>query len=284
LVLAGDGSPRPLAGPAPLAEVLQAAAQEVEQYTRIDVADTDEVFLAGHAVTDVVHLLAELLENATSMSAPSTRVIVAGRWSRKLGVLIEIEDRGVGMDRYELADANARLSEPPAAEAAAKNSMGLYVVGGLASRHGIDVRLRTSQAGGVLAVVQIPPHVLADIPERAVRPVTGIDASTPPRLPADRTVELPTLTYAAAPGSWPGNGSDSRSDPSTDAAWRIATSAASPAGPSRRTAMGNAVPGSPRGVRPRGPAAAVLIGGALASFQAAVEAGRDEQPPSRGPR
>jgi len=297
LVLAGDDSPRALSGPAPLADVLRAAAQEVEQYTRIDVADTDGVYIVGHAFTDLVHLLAELLENATTFSSPKTRVTVAGqRMPKDLGVLIEIEDLGVGMNWAQLADANARLSAPPTIDAAALNSMGLYVVGALAIRHGIDVRMRSSQAGGVLAIVQVPMRLLDEAPHHTVRAVTGIALATPTPPPADHTVEMPALRQApAAPGTalaarprthqpaLPANDDSWHSNASVDRGWRAAAASAIPSadgttasGLPRLAPQANAVPGSVgrHAVPDPAPRDRAKFG-ALAAFQCAVEAGRD---------
>jgi len=298
LVLAGDDSPRALSGPAPLDDVLRAAAQEVEQYTRIDVADTADVYVVGHAFTDLVHLLAELLENATTFSSPATRVTVAGqRMPKDLGVLIEIEDVGVGMNWAQLADANARLSAPPSIDAAALNSMGLYVVGALAVRHGIDVRMRASQAGGVLAIVQVPLRLLAQAPHDAVRAVTGIALATPTQPPADHTVELPALGQTpTAPGSAlaarlhshlpvvPADDDTWRSNASVDHGWRAAAASAKPSadgitasGLPRRAPQANAVPGSVgRHAVPEPLPRDRARFGALAAFQQAVDAGRGD--------
>jgi hypothetical protein len=155
IVLSGAEPPRRWVRPIPLMEVVRAAAQEVEQYQRIEVLPVDEVDLAGHTVADVVHLLAELVENATSFSPPGTVVQIAGQ-PAAAGYVVEIEDRGLGMSDEELVEANRRLADPPAIDAAVSQRLGLFVVGRLAQRHGIKVQLRHSWYGGVTALVLLP--------------------------------------------------------------------------------------------------------------------------------
>ena len=155
IVLSGAEPPRRWVRPIPLSEVVRAAAQEVEQYQRIEVLPVDEVDLAGHTVADVVHLLAELVENATSFSPPGTVVQIAGQ-PAAAGYVVEIEDRGLGMTDEELVEANRRLADPPAIDAAVSQRLGLFVVGRLAKRHGIKVQLRHSWYGGVTALVLLP--------------------------------------------------------------------------------------------------------------------------------
>jgi hypothetical protein len=155
IVLSGAEPPRRWSRTIPLVEVVRAAAQEVEQYQRIEVLPIDEIDLAGHAVADVVHLLAELVENATSFSPPGTVVQIAGQ-PAAAGYVVEIEDRGLGMSDEELIEANRRLAHPPAIDAALSQRLGLFVVGRLARRHGIKVQLRHSWYGGVTALVLLP--------------------------------------------------------------------------------------------------------------------------------
>jgi hypothetical protein len=155
IVLSGAEPPRRWARTIPLVEVVRAAAQEVEQYQRVEVLPIDEINLAGHSVADVVHLLAELVENATSFSPPGTVVQVAGQ-PAAAGYVVEIEDRGLGMSDEELIEANRRLADPPAIDAALSQRLGLFVVGRLARRHGIKVQLRHSWYGGVTALVLLP--------------------------------------------------------------------------------------------------------------------------------
>ncbi|HYN94825.1 MAG TPA: nitrate- and nitrite sensing domain-containing protein [Pilimelia sp.] len=146
LVLAGNDNARRWSAPvAPSAAVLAAIA-EIEQYTRVRHTADDSLFVVGHAVADLVHLLAELLENATIFSPPGTTVEVVGRVQGGR-VLIEIADEGMGMSERALEEANALLAEPPAADVAASERMGLFVVSHLAARHGVSVHLRPAAQG-----------------------------------------------------------------------------------------------------------------------------------------
>ncbi len=161
LVLAGEDAGRRWGRPIPLVDVLRAATSEVEQYHRIQLTGVPDVEVMGHAVNHVVHLVAELLENATVFSSPESKVLVHSQRLSDGGAMVEIEDRGIGMSGQEIADANERLARPPVFDVSISRMMGLYVVGRLAGRHGITVRLRQSETGGVSAFVRIPLDVLA---------------------------------------------------------------------------------------------------------------------------
>jgi signal transduction histidine kinase len=164
IVLSGEAPPRRWHQPMPLVEVVRAAVAEVEDYNRIELLPIDETMgLAGQAVADVVHLLAELIENATSFSPPSTKVQIAGQ-SITSGYVLEIEDRGIGMSDDELVDANQRLANPPIVDFALSRMLGLYVVARLAQRYNIKVQLRHSWYGGVTALVLLPPTVTVQAP------------------------------------------------------------------------------------------------------------------------
>src|SRR6266508_2396060 len=136
-----------------------AQVDEVEDYQRIELLPIDDVGAVGHAVPDITHLLAELLENATSFSPPGTSVRVAGQ-PAATGYVVEIEDRGLGMSDEELLDANQRLANPPVVDFAVSRMLGLFVVGRLAQRYGIRVQLRPSRYGGVTALVLLPSALL----------------------------------------------------------------------------------------------------------------------------
>src|SRR3712207_6291968 len=147
IVLSGAKAPRRWSEPVPLADVLAIALAEVEDYKRVEIIKVDELGVAGHAVSDVAHLLAELIENATSFSPPSTPVHIAGQTVTN-GYVIEIEDQGIGMTDTELVDANERLANPADVDLAISSRLGLYVVGRLADRYGIKVQLRHSWYDG----------------------------------------------------------------------------------------------------------------------------------------
>ncbi|MER6624463.1 nitrate- and nitrite sensing domain-containing protein [Streptomyces sp. NPDC000931] len=159
LVLAGEEPGRRWTRPVPLVDVLRAAASEVEQYERIELASVPSTEVAGRVVNDLVHLLAELLENATSFSSPQTKVKVTGHALPDGRVLIEIHDTGIGLSPEDLAAINERLAAPPTVDVSVSRRMGLFVVGRLSQRHGIRIQLRPSDSGGTTALVMLPVDV-----------------------------------------------------------------------------------------------------------------------------
>ncbi|MGW7587328.1 sensor histidine kinase [Kitasatospora sp. NPDC054768] len=160
LVLAGEEAGRRWNTPVPLVDVLRAAASEVEQYERVELSGIPEVDVVGAAVTDLVHLLAELLENATSFSSPQTRVLVNATRLPDGRVLVEIHDKGIGLTAEDFAEINEKLAEPPTVDATISRRMGLFVVGRLSQRHDIRVQLRPSgESAGTTSLVMLPPFV-----------------------------------------------------------------------------------------------------------------------------
>ncbi|WP_432900637.1 nitrate- and nitrite sensing domain-containing protein [Micromonospora matsumotoense] len=156
LVLAGADSAVPRRDDALLVDVLRAAQSEVELYNRIEFGTVDtDISVAAHAVNDVVRLVAELLDNATRFSPPTTTVVADGRRIRDY-VLIQIEDRGLGLTDEQLDSLNRRLAAPPTVDVAAFRLMGLAVVSRLASRYGVRVELRRNVEGGTVAQVTLP--------------------------------------------------------------------------------------------------------------------------------
>jgi signal transduction histidine kinase len=181
LVLAGGDTSRRWPEPIALSQVVLAAIAEVEDYQRIHHDVTHEVYVVGHAVADLVHMLAELLENATAFSPPDSVVTVNGwRTPDGTGAVISVEDHGLGMTAAALAEANQRLSAPVAIDVAASERMGLVVVGHLATRHRIRVDLRGSTEG-VVAHIMVPGKLLAPTP------VTRPGAPAPAARPGLRT-------------------------------------------------------------------------------------------------
>ncbi|HEX6497794.1 MAG TPA: nitrate- and nitrite sensing domain-containing protein [Micromonosporaceae bacterium] len=159
LVLAGGEPGRRFTSPVPLVDVIRAAAAEIEYFSRVDAMQIVELDVQAHAVGDLIHLLAELLENATVFSPPSSRVRVAAR--RAVGdVEISIYDEGIGMPPEHLAEINKRLAEPSTLTSDLVRTMGLLVVGRLAARHDISVELRSSLGGGTVALVRVPGVLL----------------------------------------------------------------------------------------------------------------------------
>ncbi|MDY0812889.1 nitrate- and nitrite sensing domain-containing protein, partial [Kitasatospora purpeofusca] len=174
LVLAGEDPGRRWTRPVPLVDVLRAAASEVEQYERIELAAVPSAEVAGRVVNDLVHLLAELLENATSFSSPQTRVRVTGHALPDGRVLVEIHDTGIGLSPDDLAEINERLANPPTVDVSVSRRMGLFVVGRLSLRHGIRIQLRPSDSGGTTALVMLPVDVTNSADRRgAGRPGGG---------------------------------------------------------------------------------------------------------------
>ena len=187
IILSGAVPGRGWRRPVRLYDVARAATEEVEDYLRVDVNMPHGYSLAGSSVTDVVHLLAELIENATVFSPPQTRVQVRGEPVAR-GFAIEIEDRGLGIPQEELAHLNARLADPPEFDLADSDRLGLFVVGLLARRHNIRVSLRTSPYGGTSAVLLLPQEIVVEndtrepVVERLAQPDTPPPALalTPP--------------------------------------------------------------------------------------------------------
>ncbi|WP_235558408.1 nitrate- and nitrite sensing domain-containing protein [Sphaerimonospora mesophila] len=161
IVLAGASPARAWRRSVPMVDVVRGALAEVEDYTRVTVLPMGETALSGRAVGDVIHLLAELIENAVSFSPPYTTVQIGGQ-AVASGYAIEIEDRGLGMSAEDLAAANERIANPPEFNLSSTARLGLYVVSRLAERHGIRVALKASPYGGTTAVVLLPHDLVTE--------------------------------------------------------------------------------------------------------------------------
>jgi len=185
IVLSGADPGRHWVQPMTVVDVVRAAAAEVEEYQRVELLPLADLEVAGHVAVDIIHLLAELIENATAFSPPNTKVQIAGQ-AVPHGYVIEVEDRGLGMSDEELIQANARLANPPEIDFALSRVLGLYVVGRLGQRHGIKVQLRHSWYGGVTALTLLPNALL-------------VWPKVPQVVAADRAA-------AAAPGTVQGRG------------------------------------------------------------------------------
>jgi signal transduction histidine kinase len=160
LVLAGYEASRRWTQPVALVDVLRAAVSEIEHYERVVLNVQPGIAVRGQVVNDVVHLLAELVENATAFSSAQTQVNVSGHLLNSGGVLLDITDQGVGMAADEMAHANWRLDNPPVVDVSVSRRMGLFVVARLASRHGIRVRLRPAPSGGLTALIWLPDETV----------------------------------------------------------------------------------------------------------------------------
>jgi signal transduction histidine kinase len=161
IILSGAAPGRSWSAPVRLVDVMRGAVAEVEDYARVTVSTQSRAAVAGSAVTDMIHLLAELIENATTLSPPFTQVRVSGDIVAN-GFAIEIEDRGLGMTPTRMRELNERLANPPDINPANTEQLGLFVVGNLARRHGVSVTLQPSPYGGTTAVVLIPQRLVVD--------------------------------------------------------------------------------------------------------------------------
>ncbi|MCX4585341.1 sensor histidine kinase KdpD [Streptomyces sp. NBC_01481] len=166
-VLGGAISRRQWSNPVTMTEVLRSAIAEVEQYPRVKLVPPIDGTLRGHAVADVIHLLAELVENATLFSAPHTQVLMRAQHVTA-GLAVEVEDRGLGMPVDEQNRMNALLADPDQVNVAhllQDGRIGLFVVSALARRHGIAVRLQSNIYGGVQAILVLPQGLLGAEPD-----------------------------------------------------------------------------------------------------------------------
>ncbi|MEU7794711.1 nitrate- and nitrite sensing domain-containing protein [Micromonospora tulbaghiae] len=183
IVLSGSTPGRAWRRNVPMVDVVRGAVAEVEDYTRVTVRPLGEVALTGRAVGDVIHLLAELIENGLSFSPPQTTVEVRGQLVAN-GFAVEIEDRGLGMSADELAAANARIVDRSELNLADAARLGLFVVSRLTERHGVKVQLKESAYGGTTAVVLIPRELItadgADAADALPAPGTALPAAPAP--------------------------------------------------------------------------------------------------------
>jgi signal transduction histidine kinase len=224
IILSGAPPGRSWSAPVKLIDVMRGAVAEVEDYARVTVSTQARTALAGSAVTDVIHLLAELIENATSLSPPFTQVRVGGE-SVANGFAIEIEDRGLGMTPQRLTELNERLANPPDLNPANTEQLGLFVVGQLARRHRISVMLRPSPYGGTTVVVLIPGNLIVD--------------DVPAALSAGGAgAETGTGTGTGAAGGWTGRGAGPVAGPGAIAAGANRNGYANGNGNSRPAASG----------------------------------------------
>ncbi|HEV7896652.1 MAG TPA: nitrate- and nitrite sensing domain-containing protein [Planosporangium sp.] len=196
LVLAGADSTRIQREPAPLMDVLRAAQSEVEHYTRVEFGTLDrDVEIAAHAVNDMVHLIAELLDNATAFSPPDSAVVVDARRVGDRAVLL-VEDRGIGISPDQMRELNERLANPPMVDVAVSRMMGLVVVARLAARHGVKVELRPARERGTVADLTLPASVLVP---RALAGRGGVPVAGSREAAADRPAGAPERSPFGSP-------------------------------------------------------------------------------------
>jgi signal transduction histidine kinase len=242
LVFAGHESARKQAEPVALPNLVRAAVSEILEFGRVEVNVQAEISVAGQSVSDIVHLLAELLENATMFSAKHTRVHVTGAALPSGGVLINVIDGGLGLPADRLADLNDRLDNPPAADVSVSRHMGLFVVSHLAARHGVRVRLRPGERNGLTALVWIPERLLTRHAPEGWQPAVGTAGQS--------------HAHETAGTEWFGKRTPAYQaglvrDSPVDAGWRAAATAAAPAyegrttaGLPQRTPRANMIPGT----------------------------------------
>ncbi|MYW13523.1 histidine kinase, partial [Streptomyces sp. SID2563] len=226
LVLAGADHGHGHPGPIPLVDVLRAAVSEIERYERVTIQSLPpHAQVAGFAADDLSHLVAELLENATSFSPPDSHVQLSG-WLLESGeVMLSVQDEGIGMSSVRMGELNTRLADPALFETGEQNAdgagLGLQVTSLLAARHGVRVELREQKGSGVTAVVVLPEALLPK----------ALPAATPPPVtaPGDApTLNLPGSVAEANSNTLPGRTASPSDDPMIAAAERALAGAAKP--------------------------------------------------------
>jgi signal transduction histidine kinase len=181
LVLAGAEPPRRRGRPVALADVVRVAIGEVEDFARIQLLALDDATVGGNVAVDLAHLLSELMENATHFSPPDTMVEIVGHRSAG-GYIISVSDQGIGMSPEQLAEANHQLARPPLVGLALSRSLGFIVIGRLAQRFDISVKLTASPSGGVTALVNLPGDLVTYEGEEAP-PVQSMTPAPMPQAP-----------------------------------------------------------------------------------------------------
>ncbi|MFD0886989.1 nitrate- and nitrite sensing domain-containing protein, partial [Streptosporangium algeriense] len=178
LVLAGHEPSRRRSQPAKLVDVVRASLSEVEDYERVQVKVHRTLSVAGSAANDVVHLIAELVENAIQFSPRASQVVVSSSMIEGGGALLAVSDAGIGMTNEELIETNRRLADPPVVDVSVSRRMGLFVVGRLALRHGVRVQLRPQESGGLIAMVLFPAALIVETTQPSQTPSWGGDSQS----------------------------------------------------------------------------------------------------------
>ncbi|MBQ1088563.1 nitrate- and nitrite sensing domain-containing protein [Streptomyces sp. B93] len=229
IILSGAVPGRAWRLPVSLTDVVRAAVSEIEDYARVEVRQLPEAQIVGAAVADLTHLLAEIVENAAQFSPPHTRVRITGEPVGN-GYAVEVEDRGLGMGKETLAEANRRIAQSEALDLFDSDRLGLFVVSRLAARHDIKVHLRTSPYGGTTAVVLLPTALLhSDMPQRSAmeeaddrQPVEHLHARVPaPAQSPEAAVPPPTARPALVPPAPPATETTTERQPTRVAALRL---------------------------------------------------------------
>jgi signal transduction histidine kinase len=238
IILSGAAPGRAWRMPVSLTNVVRAAVSEIEDYARVEVRQLPEASIAGAAVADLTHLLAEIIENAAQFSPPHTRVRVSGEPVGN-GYAVEVEDRGLGMGMETLVEANRRIEQSEALDLFDSDRLGLFVVSRLASRHGVKVHLRTSPYGGTTAVVLLPTALLDSGAAEGLPPVvnpereenreyTRVAAAPAWTEPVAQSAERPVLARTARTGEELSSGLPPENPPPGVATLRLHRPADSP--------------------------------------------------------
>ena len=281
VILAGAAPSRAWSSPVRMVDVMRGAIAEVEDYARVSVATRSQAALAGSAVADVIHLLAELVENATTLSPPYTSVRVSGD-SVANGFAIEVEDRGLGMSAQRLAELNERLASPPEFNPSDSEQLGLFVVSQLAKRHGIRVTLKASPYGGTSAIVLIPAHLV--VTEEAFR--AGLPGEQPAAIGSGRDSWPAANGNHLVPGqAGPGHAGRGQLGPGQAGPGQAAPGPAAPGPAGLRPARSGGIRGLSELTAARPPEApGIRISGPLRGADADVQAASGPAPGDREDR
>ncbi|WP_280262228.1 sensor histidine kinase [Nocardia abscessus] len=283
LILAGTRQRRAKSAPVEIADVLRAAISEVEDYERVKLGATPRGSLKEPAASDLAHLFAELLDNALRASPPETDVKFTFAQAHDQGLLIEVADRGIGMPPAEMADINRRLEQTAEPGPDTARHMGLFVVGRLAERHGLTVRLRptfdTARDPGVTVTVHVPVGLIVAGKPSAGQPVTpqpSPQAAAPQRPSAPSSMQMRAVTRT------PGGNVMVTVDPGVSGPIPVTSSTPTPSGP---TPSAPAATG-PGGLPQRQPGSAMSSSGMRSDAQQSAASLRPApgQPAPSGPQ
>ena len=293
-ILSGAAPGRSWTAPVPVIDVIRAAMAEVEDYRRVTVLTTSEDAVAAPAVADMIHLLAELIENATMFSPSGTRVEVRAERVAN-GFAVEIDDRGLGIEPAQLAEINQRLAQPPDFDLANADRLGLFVGAKLAARHGVRVSLRQSPYGGTTAIVLMPSSIVVLVsasaaPDMGALPAARRGSGRPAALDLGSGAGLALTGRRPAPPSPGGAGAVPRTGPARPARPRgdgehhpaRKAAARPPRPPTVPPASNGGRPGTIRPGRRGGPATGAPGSTVPPGSNGAREAARDREVP--GPR
>ena len=190
LVLAGNRSPRQWKRPVAFGDVVRASLAEVEFFDRVEIGDLPDIDMSGAVVTDITHMLAELLDNATQFSDPSTTVAVSG-FETHTSVELLIEDHGFGISEEDLAVLNERVTNPPELDEAPSRLLGLFVVGRLAEQHGVHVSLASTAGQGTTVTLSIPKtHFPVEVGENPIEAPARVGAPSASEVNADTAADF----------------------------------------------------------------------------------------------